>query len=485
MILFGLFFTIFPNLGCNFLALYWLAIALTSTTASLPLIFKPCVAITYMPHVSAAPQTRVFPDVPFHIFSNFIEDTFSSKVSLATVLLVLFSLTENPELLSLHACQQNPKYKGENKTVASGWMQALSRALMHKLKGDFKMLFHDKEVPDEENQQVTKLCTKLDKFALLLNMTPYDHRNVFKGKLLPVSYDAIQGIPTICPDTSICLNAQCEPRGLLQASMLRDIPLVTLIKDNTVFQDVPVLTGRCTTCDTTYHGDHEKFRDKHNIWNKCYLSSARFLKVGQSLWVDQKFSHSVLSATYNFHASTSAFMQFWNDCNLVTNSNIKVMRRQIWQAFIQESIRTITTAKKIDLELKENLTIKEVAAEAFAKLGNAGIIEPGKAHACSQCSQPYKAFADFMVNEDPAAVIGVDENSAVPVLERQYAHLSARETAVERQAAHLRANNVNNSVTDAMDVDYDNCAMVVMDGIVFGPKVKAFKIFGYKLFFNF
>ena len=61
------------------------------------------------------------------------------------------------------------------------------------------------------------------------------------------------------------------------------------------------------------------------------------------------------------------------------------------------------------------MTIKEVAEEAFTKLGNTGMIEPGKAHSCSQCSQPYKAVADFMVNEDPAAVIGVDENSAVPV----------------------------------------------------------------------
>ena len=75
---------------------------------------------------SAAPQTQGFPNVPFYIFCDFIEDTFSSKVSLATVLLVLFSLTENPELLNLHARQQNPKYKGEYKTVASGWMRALS-----------------------------------------------------------------------------------------------------------------------------------------------------------------------------------------------------------------------------------------------------------------------------------------------------------------------------------------------------------------------
>ena len=62
-------------------------------------------------------------------------------------------------------------------------------------------------------------------------------------------------------------------------------------------------------------------------------------------------------------------------------------------------------------------------------MGQAGIIEPGKAHSCSQCSQPHKAYADFMANEDPAAVIGVDENSAVPALEGEYANLSARETA--------------------------------------------------------
>ena len=85
-------------------------------------MFKLWVAITYIPLVTAAPQTQGFPDVPFYIFSNFIQDTFSSNVSLATVLLVLFSLTENTELLSLHARQQNPKFKGENKTVASGWM---------------------------------------------------------------------------------------------------------------------------------------------------------------------------------------------------------------------------------------------------------------------------------------------------------------------------------------------------------------------------
>ena len=34
-----------------------------------------------------------------------------------------------------------------------------------------------------------------------------------------------------------------------------------------------------------------------------------------------------------------------------------------------------------------------------------------------------------MVHEDPAAVIGADENNTVPVLTGEYANLSASETA--------------------------------------------------------
>jgi hypothetical protein len=86
-----------------------------------------------------------------------------------------------------------------------------------------------------------------------------------------------------------------------------------------------------------------------------------------------------------------------------------------------------------------------------------------------------------MVNEDPAAVIGVNENSAVPALEGEHAQLSAQQTVRERQAARTRANNINNSTTNDMDVDYDNCNMIVMNGIVFGPKVRKINNFFVKI----
>ncbi|KIJ97350.1 hypothetical protein K443DRAFT_74110, partial [Laccaria amethystina LaAM-08-1] len=176
---------------------------------------------------------------------------------------------------------------------------------------------------------------------------------------------------------------------------------------------------------------------------------------------------------YNFHASASAYMQFWNDCASVTDSNVQLTRRHIWQAFVQESIRTIASIKNENLELPEKLPIEEVAKQAFEKLGNGGIIGPGKEHSCSKCCQPYKATADFMANEDPAAVVGADENSAVPVLTGEYADVSARETAAEREAARVRANEIN---PNAMDVDDDDdCTMIILDGIVMGPQHCAFE----------
>ena len=51
-------------------------------------------------------QEHAFPDIAFKVFNDFVTTNFSSKVSLATVLLILFSMTENSELLSLHGCQQ-------------------------------------------------------------------------------------------------------------------------------------------------------------------------------------------------------------------------------------------------------------------------------------------------------------------------------------------------------------------------------------------
>ena len=88
------------------------------------------VAVSSLPHAAAMSEHSPFPDITFKAFSGFIATNFSSKISLATVLLLLFTMTENPELLSLHARQQNREFKGEKSTTLSAWIKSLSRSLV-------------------------------------------------------------------------------------------------------------------------------------------------------------------------------------------------------------------------------------------------------------------------------------------------------------------------------------------------------------------
>jgi hypothetical protein len=68
------------------------------------------------------------------------------------------------------------------------------------------------------------------------------------------------------------------------------------------------------------------------------------------------------------------------------------------------------------LELPEGLTINEVTKHAFKILGEEGIIRNADQHSCSECTHPYKSTADRIVNNYPAALLGVDENCVVPAL---------------------------------------------------------------------
>ena len=90
-------------------------------------------AFLFLPTVAAMPSLKksAFPDLTFKVFSEFIFSHFSSQMSLATVLVLLFTMTENPELFSLHvhAWQQNPVYSRESNAQVSGWMKALAKAL--------------------------------------------------------------------------------------------------------------------------------------------------------------------------------------------------------------------------------------------------------------------------------------------------------------------------------------------------------------------
>ena len=265
-----------------------------------------------MPGVAAQAEENPFPNVPFKLFSHFVKENFSSKITLSQVLLVLFTITDNPDLLSLHARQQNPEYPEETRSSDSGWIRALARALQEKLGDRQKRLFKDTDSTNSNNQ-TTAIGEKLDGLAKVLKLYPYDEHGQFQGKLKPISHASIQAAQVICPNTVACETTTCNPRSLLQITKVRDIPRVTLIKGSTIYENVQVLTGKCPKCKTSYLADRERVVEPDDKYTRVYLNSAKYLKVGQSLWVDRIFSNAVLNAMYSFHASAAAYTEFWNN----------------------------------------------------------------------------------------------------------------------------------------------------------------------------
>lgn len=70
-----------------------------------------------------------------------------------------------------------------------------------------------------------------------------------------------------------------------------------------------------------------------------------------------------------------------------------------------------------------------------------------------------------MPNIDPAALVGVDENRAIPELVGE-----ADQTAMQI-ADQLERNSPMSSNESDMDVDHAPVKMAVVDGIVMGPQV--------------
>ena len=126
------------------------------------------------------------------------------------------------------------------------------------------------------------------------------------------------------------------------------------------------------------------------------------------------------------------------------------------------------------MELADGLPIDDVTRHAFNLLGENGVIRSAENHFCSECTQDYKETADRITGDDPAAVIGVDENHNVPVLTGDDADLAARDMAQARLDAQNAMEVDDNDNDDAMSSSSTEKApvkMVVLDGLVMGPPV--------------
>ena len=195
----------------------------------------------------------------------------------------------------------------------------------------------------------------------------------------------------ICPATMTCTTSTCKPRHLEQVTKTADIPVVTLLKGTSCIENAYVLTGKCQHCKTLYVADHESYLPSNSQERQeVYLNDAPYIKIGQQLWVDRVFSKAVINATYSFHASASAFTQFWNDSYALEHvQGSKLYRAQTWQAFIQESIRLLAGSSAIDFEMRANSNIDDLVLSAFDHIGETGLIRAADGHSCDECTKSY------------------------------------------------------------------------------------------------
>jgi hypothetical protein len=386
------------------------------------------------------------------------------------VLVVLFTTTSNPDLLNLHSRQQNPLAEEVGHKI-SGWMKALARALEERLGKDVDRLFQKSEQKStlNNNQVHNAIGTKLDGLSKLLGLYPYNAHGQRQRMLKPVSEKEIEPVYVICPASMECQTLSCKNRSLHLDTRDRDVPRVTLIKGTKIYDKIHVLSGKCPICQTRYYADHES-SPQYEVQggkSKLYLNSATYLKVGQGIWVDRIFSRAVVNGTYSFHASSSAFAQFWNDTfwSAQETHSRKISQRQIWHAFVQETVRSVAQSSGQALELSDGLPIDEVTKHAFITLGEEGVIRSAEDHFCSECTHDYKKTADRITGDDPAALLGVDENHTVPVLTGDNADLAVQDAAQARLNAE-NAMDVDRSLSPSEDTALK---LVVLDGIVMGP----------------
>jgi hypothetical protein len=204
------------------------------------------VFMLFLPSVGATPATA-FPDIPFATFSQLIQDQFGPHIKLTTVLIILFSLTSNTDLLNLHARQKHPSEEREITQRVSGWMKAFVWSLQDHLGNTITdTLFKpsDNMLGLSRDARITNIGRKMDSLVDTLQLTPYagGRQRAWLGRI-----PGITPVRLLCPNTAECLTPHCG-RALHQVVREKHVSHVTLCEGTTVHQKVALLTGGCTMC---------------------------------------------------------------------------------------------------------------------------------------------------------------------------------------------------------------------------------------------
>ncbi|KAF9049684.1 hypothetical protein BJ165DRAFT_1401563 [Panaeolus papilionaceus] len=272
--------------------------------------------------------TQEFPAITFAAFNQVILENFHADIKLDTVLILLFSILENPEVFNHHSRQKYKKVGTEHLASFNGWISAFSNTLLHRLPN------HEKDVfgPNASfGDTGTKMIDCIDNVASAVGFQSYSVKGKKLRTLKPINFQSLQPIHIIAPMSFECETTTCNRYALHRLTASRDLPQVKLLKDGKVIKYAYVIQGKCSHCNTIYAADRETFDHTDNtnqtLKYRTYLNSAQYLKLGQSVWCDHTYSNAVVTGIYSFHASAAAYTQFWNLA--FAGSDIKLNRHTL------------------------------------------------------------------------------------------------------------------------------------------------------------
>jgi hypothetical protein len=113
--------------------------------------------------------------------------------------------------------------------------------------------------------------------------------------------------------------------------------------------------------------------------------------------------------------------------------------------------------------MDDGLPIHLVTKQAFAMLGERGMIQSAEGHECLECTHEYKEHSDWLGFYDEDAMVDMDEYTG-PVLPQD-------QRPVERQ---LETDEDMMEIPEGTLNPQSQVWMVVLDGIVMGPIVSLY-----------
>jgi CxC5 like cysteine cluster associated with KDZ transposases len=345
-----------------------------------------------------------------------MQQEFTNSVSLSTVLIIFMFIMKNPRLWRLHFRSRFVLHVGEKKgSRGEGWVSCASSILLDYLEKQGSL------PPGYTNDgsDCYRFADSLVRLAELLGRNTYPATYATHGNdpppLPPSLPDLDREIPELLLTPHIeCTSPGCNRTRLRKVQREAQVSKAILIR-NMVPVSIYHIGATCGGCNKWYWADSATTAEtSFGQRNRIYDPDADELFLGKNLYGDRQFSRFVENTIYYCHGSFSGISKVFSDTfgQLIAGSSwdspaqhSTLQGKHVWQAFLQNSIRKISSAQGICFTTPAKAKPSVIAESAWITLGNKGVLPRGLSHGCVECTHPHHTspyFQDLPLASTPS-----------------------------------------------------------------------------------